>query len=121
VALAHVAPPPAGEADLILLLRFMTLLKGAIALIIVRLLLQRFVRPLRVIERAGYAMGSASMAAGAVWLWFQWQLGWGILLFYAGITLIVLTAARDGSLLAVRRQSPTSAGHDSGQIHQPDG
>ncbi len=43
------------------------------------------------------------MAAGVVWLWFQWQLGWGIVLYYAGIALIVLTAARDANLLRTER------------------
>ena len=103
MTLASFAPPPAGEPDLILLLRFMALLKGSIALISALLLAQRFVRPLRVGERVGYVVGSASMAAGVVWLWFQWQLGWGIVFFYAGIALVVLTAARDANLLRTER------------------
>lgn len=103
MTLVSFAPPPVGEPELILLLRFMALLKGAIALIGALLLSQRFGRPLRAAERVGYVVGSASMAAGVVWLWFQWQLGWGIVLYYAGIALIVLTAARDANLLRTGR------------------
>jgi peptidoglycan/LPS O-acetylase OafA/YrhL len=93
------APAPAGPADLVRLLRFMALLKASIVLGASLLVWRRLARPVTHRQFLGYGIALALGALGAVWLWSQWLVVWGVLLFYGGLALLVTVAVRDRDLV----------------------
>lgn len=99
LAALTLAPAPSGAPDLVRLLRFMGALKGAIVLGAASLVWWRLARPVASSLLVSYVAAVALAGVAAVWLWSQWQMGWGIGLFYASLGALAFAARRDGALI----------------------
>jgi hypothetical protein len=104
LALALGGPLPE-DAELTRLLRGMVLIKGAIALAGSALVFTRMRRPVTRPALAGYAAGFALTFASLGWLWGLSGLLTGSLVFYAGLAMVIFSAARDPLLAPAARPS----------------
>ena len=86
---------PMTEPALLNLLRFMAVMKGALALAAGAAMVWRSRRPIRGGVRFAYGVAIASLAAGPVPIWAGTHIWAGALLVHGGLLLWAITAWRD--------------------------
>lgn len=89
------SPVIAADADLVGLLRFMALLKAALALAFVGVIWWRLASPAGPWRLAAYAATGAAMTAGPILIWTMSHLGLGAALLHAGLLAAALLLWRD--------------------------
>ena len=88
---------PATDIELMHLLRAMAVLKLAFVAAASGSILWRLQAPIRPIWLAGYAVVSASMAAGPALIWFSSHIILASVLLHAGVAASLLLLWRDGA------------------------
>ena len=94
-ALALTTQPGPHDPELATLLRFMAVVKAAMALGAAALLGWRFGRPMRPAAGLAYIAGTSSMAAGAGLIWQLGHVGTGALLVHGGLLALIGVAWMD--------------------------
>jgi hypothetical protein len=98
--LAHALASPAAlggvEAELVLLLRGMPLIKASIALAAVALVLWRFGRPVSRGAAMGYVVGIWALVAATVLIWFLSFIAAAAVLFHLATLGLLVLAWREG-------------------------
>ena len=95
------------EWQLVFLLRFMALMKGAMVLGALGLTRWRLRRPASDRLAIGYAAALAAMAMAPGLIWSLAAIAPGAACFHAGLLLFLLLAWRDDGALPTRRASST--------------
>jgi hypothetical protein len=97
------------ETHLILLIRFMALIKLGVAIGAALLVWWRLGRSPSPCMAAGYTAGTMLMAGGPALMWHMNHIILGSVLFYAGLVLIVIFARGDGARRLLSRTNALSA------------
>jgi hypothetical protein len=90
-----ISRPPATDADLLMVVRFMGLIKLGAAWLLAGLLIARLALPVGRAITLAYAAGLFVMAGGAAAIGLRLAAPLGSLAFYAGLAVIVAGARRD--------------------------
>jgi len=88
-ALLTSADPSAADPELLVLLRFMTVVKAAMALVAAALVAWRLGWPVRPATAAGYVVATSSMAAGVGLIWQLGHIGAGAVLVHGGLVALL--------------------------------
>ncbi len=91
------AEPAAYEPQLVVLVRFMALIKLGVAIGAAALVAWRLGRAPNPRLAAGYTAGTMLMAAGPALMWHMHHIILGSVLFYAGLVLIAILARGEGA------------------------
>ena len=94
-ALLTGADPSAADPELLVLLRFMAIVKAAMALGAAALVAWRLGGPVRPATGLGYVVGVSSMAAGAGLIWQLGHIGAGAVLVHGGLAALIAVAWLD--------------------------
>jgi hypothetical protein len=103
--------PSAGfEPQLILLIRFMALIKLGVAIGAAALVAWRLGRAPNPRRAAGYMAGTMLMAGGPALMWHMNYIIFGSILFYSGLVVLVILARADGVARPPAKARPRRSG-----------
>ena len=87
--------PSAADPELLVLLRFMAVVKAAMALGAAALVAWRMGWPVRPATAVGYILATSSMAAGAGLIWQLGHVGAGAVLVHGGLAALIAVTWQD--------------------------
>lgn len=108
-AMPATSPERSVDADLVLVIRAMAVIKGGMAALAVVACLWRLARPAAGWRRFAYGAGPPVMAAGAIALWRLEMLGIAALGLHVALFGVVAAALTDADFVAWRAAAPSWA------------